>query len=188
MELSDEILTKQYINDRFIEAAHLVLNQKLVTDKATLAEALKCKPSKFSEILNYRMKAGIDMVARICEIFEISPDWVLLSRGGYFRTSQAPSIFISQGPGTLEYSLQMQAHEDYKKKEIVENQQETSTLQVDTLLMLIKDKEQTIKDKDRTIREQAEEIGRLKLLNAQLEREKGSDASVAESSKSARVG
>lgn len=187
MELSDEILTKQYINDRFIEAAYLVLNRKLVTDKATLAESLKCKPSKFSEILNYRMKAGIDMVARICETFEISPDWLLLSRGGYFRTSQAPSIFISQGPGTPEYSQQIQAYEEYKRN-AVEDKKETENPHLDTLLMLIKDKEQTIKDKDQIIREQAEEIGRLKEQIKHLERQKGKSASGAQTSDLAHVG
>ena len=118
MELYDEILSKERINDRFIEAVYLALNNKLVSDKTTLAEALKCKPAKFSEILNGRMKAGIDMAAYICEYFDISPDWLLLSRGGYFRTTPAPPIFVSQGPGTPEYFQHVQAYKEYQKNQV----------------------------------------------------------------------
>lgn len=175
MELYDKILSKEYINDRFIEAVYLALNNKLVSDKATLAEALKCKPSKFSEILNGRMKAGIDMAAHICEYFDISPDWLLLSRGGYFRTSPAPSIFVSQGPNTPEYLQQVQAYKSHHESN------KESDAKSETLMSLIK-------DKDKTIREQATEIGRLQERIAQLERENTRLASDAHTSAIADVG
>lgn len=154
MELYDKILSKEYINDRFIEAIHLILNNKLASDKTTVAEILKCKPSKFSEILNGRMKAGIDMAACLCEYFDISPEWLLLSRGGYFRTSPAPSFFISEGPGSSEYKQHIQAYQEYKEQ-LNKPSLQTNDAKSETLLSLIK-------DKDQTIREQAEEIGCLK--------------------------
>ncbi|MBT0708792.1 hypothetical protein INE90_01120 [Bacteroides uniformis] len=174
MELYDKILSKECINDRFIEAIYLVLKEKLARDKATLAEILKCKPSKFSEILNGRMKAGIDMIACLCESFDISPEWLLLSRGGYFRTSPAPSIFVSEGPGSLEYS---QAHQ----RKIDNNPSPINNVKSETFLALIK-------DKDQVIREQAEEIGRLKEQIRQMQRCLEKDASGAPSSGLAGVG
>lgn len=176
MELYDRILSKEYINDRFIEAVYLVLNKKLVSDKGTLAEALKCKPAKFSEILNGRMKAGIDMVAHLCEYFDISPEWLLLSRGGYFRTTPAPSIFISEGPGSHEYKQYVQAYEEYRHQQTNANHNKSNENNSDPLLTLIK-------DKDQTIREQAEEIGCLKeqIRQMQLRLEKSAlDASISD--------
>ncbi len=174
MDLLNEILSKEHINDRFIEAVYLILNTKKASDKATLAEALKCKPSKFSEILNGRMKAGIDMAAYICEYFDISPDWLLLSRGSYFRTAPAPSIFISEGPGSTEYKQHLQNYRDYLSHQANDTKSET-------LLTLIKDKDQTIRD-------QAEEIGRLKEQIRQMTIEKEKHVSDASISGTANVG
>lgn len=181
MELYNEILTKEQINNRFIEAVYLVLNNKFVSDKTTLAEALRCKPAKFSEILNGRMKAGIDMAAYICEYFDISPDWLLLSRGGYFRTSQAPSIFVSQGPGTHEYFQHVQAYKDFQKNQTKHTDNIANDAQFDTLMALIK-------DKDLTIREQATEIGRLQEQIRQLTIEKEKHVPDAPISDTANVG
>lgn len=181
MELYDEILSKERINDRFIEAVYLALNNKLVSDKTTLAEALKCKPAKFSEILNGRMKAGIDMAAYICEYFDISPDWLLLSRGGYFRTTPAPPIFVSQGPGTPEYFQHVQAYKEYQKNQVSHKVDIMDDTKLDTLIALIK-------DKDLTIREQATEIGRLQEQIRQLTIEKEKRALDVATSHTADVG
>ena len=180
MELCDKILSKEYINNRFIEAVYLILNNKLVSDKSTLAEALKCKPSKFSEILNGRMKAGIDMAAYLCEYFDISTEWLLLSRGGYFRTSPAPSIFVSEGTGSSEYKQHTQAYQEYKEQSN-ESPLQTNDAKSETLLSLIK-------DKDQTIREQAEEIGRLKERIRQMQHHLEKVASGVQSSGLADIG
>ena len=180
MDLLDKILSKEYINDRFVEAVYLLLNTKIVPDKASIAEALKCKPSKFSEILNGRMKAGIDMVAYICEYFNISPDWILLSRGEYFRTAPAPSIFVSEGPGSDDYKRAIESHFDSLKSETeVCNTQGDSN--VEALLTIIK-------DKDASLRELAEEVGRLKEQIRQLTIEKEKHVSAAHTSGTANVG
>lgn len=181
MELYNEILTKEQINNRFIEAVYLVLNNKFVSDKTTLAEALRCKPAKFSEILNGRMKAGIDMAAYICEYFDISPDWLLLSRGGYFRTSQTPSIFVSQGPNTPEYFQYVQAYKDFQKKQTKHTDNIANDAQFNTFMALIK-------DKDLIIREQATEIGRLQEQIRQLTIEKEKHVSDVATSLTADAG
>lgn len=181
MELYERILSKEYINDRFIEAVYLILNNKLVSDKGTLAEALKCKPAKFSEILNGRMKAGIDMAAYLCEYFDISPEWLLLSRGGYFRTTPAPSIFISEGPGSHEYRQYVQAYGEYRSQHTNGNNNKSNGSNSETFLALIK-------DKDQTIREQAEEIGRLKEQICQMQKRLGKDAPDASTFDTANAG
>ena len=63
MELFERILTKGEINNRFILAVNAVIGKHLIPSKTALAESLNVKPAKFSEILNGRMKAGVDMIA-----------------------------------------------------------------------------------------------------------------------------
>ena len=114
------------------------------------------------------------MAAYICEYFDISPDWLLLSRGGYFRTAPTPSIFISEGPGSTEYKQHIQNYRDYLSHQANDTKSET-------LLTLIK-------DKDQTIRNQAEEIGRLKEQIRQMTIEKEKHVSDAPISGTANVG
>lgn len=180
MEVFQKILTKEEINTRFVMAVNAVLKNKLVSNKSSLAESLNVKPAKFSEILNGRMKAGIDMVAYICEYFNISPDWILLSRGEYFRTAPAPSIFVSEGPGSDDYKRAIESHFDSLKSETeVCNTQGDSN--VEALLTIIK-------DKDASLRELAEEVGRLKEQIRQLTIEKEKHVSAAHTSGTANVG
>lgn len=95
MELYERILTKEEINKRFIRAVTAIMANKLISSKAGLAESLGVKPAKFSEILNSRMNVGIDMIARMCDFYEVSPDWLLLSRGNnVFRRSPKQTIWI----------------------------------------------------------------------------------------------
>ena len=103
MNLNEQFLNKEEINSRFIMAVYAILRNKLVNSKADLAESLNIKPSKFSEILNNRMKAGIDVIARMCDLYRISPDWLLLSRGyKMFRDDYSmPVICVNDDPSTL---------------------------------------------------------------------------------------
>ena len=80
MEVYKQILTKNEINVRFIMAINAILDKKMVNSKVDLAESLNVKPSKFSEILNGRMNVGVDMIATLCDLYRISPDWILMSR------------------------------------------------------------------------------------------------------------
>ena len=96
MQLFQKILTKDEINYRFIEAANAVIGREKIS-KTALAESLNVKPAKFSEILNSRMKAGVDMIAILCDYYGVSPDYILMSRGGIFQKSKKSPIIINEG-------------------------------------------------------------------------------------------
>ena len=96
MQIFQKILTKDEINYRFIESVTAVIEREKIS-KASLAESLNVKPAKFSEILNGRMKAGSDMIAILCDFYGVSPDYILMSRGGIFRESKLDPIIINEG-------------------------------------------------------------------------------------------
>lgn len=81
MNTDRRILSKEEINNRFLTAVQELLRNRIVGSKAALAEAFGIKPAKFSEILNGRMKAGVDMLAILCDYYYISPDWLLSGKG-----------------------------------------------------------------------------------------------------------
>ncbi|MBQ3666527.1 MAG: hypothetical protein II913_00445 [Elusimicrobiaceae bacterium] len=99
MQIFQKVLTKDEINYRFIEAVNAVIARESIS-KTALAESLNVKPSKFSEILNGRMKAGADMIAILCDYYGISSDYILMSRGGLFREKRLDPIIINDGNNT----------------------------------------------------------------------------------------
>ena len=171
MEVFQKILSKEEVNSRFIRATIAILAKGLIPNKAALAESLGVKPAKFSEILNGRMKVGVDMIAIMCDYYKVSPDWLLMSRGdNIFRETPMPKIWV----------------DDEDLKSVYPNDTEKSTKKnspqdASPLLELIR-------EKDILIREQAEEIGQLRERIAQLQREKGKNASDAQTSDIANVG
>ena len=64
-------MDKDSINKRFIQAVSTLFRDKGLT-KAGIAESLGLKPSKFSEILNNRMRAGTDTIAALCDKYSFS--------------------------------------------------------------------------------------------------------------------
>lgn len=96
MQIFQKILTKDEINYRFIESVNAVIGRERIS-KTSLAESLNVKPAKFSEILNGRMKAGADMIAILCDYYGVSPDYILMSRGGIFRGNKMEPITINEG-------------------------------------------------------------------------------------------
>ena len=172
MELFQRLWTKDEINSRFIMATTAILAKKLVPNKASLAESLNIKPAKFSEILNSRMKAGTDMLAAMCDLYNVSPDWLLMSRGdNIFRaSSKKPKIWI----------------DDEDLKSVLPDTQEDSTnAEQSTMVAPFID---LIKEKDNTIREQAEIIGSLKEQIRQLTTEKEKHVSDASTQNIASAG
>lgn len=161
MNLPDKILSKDEINGRFIQALYILLNNKVVENKATLADALGAKPSKFSEILNERMKAGADMLAILCNYYDISPDWLLMSRGSIFRKNELPPIIIEDNP----CSVVPEHTESKTSAQEVSSEKPSNNEAIDILMNLLN-------GKDDTIQRQAEEIGRLKARIEELERER----------------
>lgn len=74
------------INERVIEAINAILSSGLALNKADLAEKFGIKPAKFSEILNKRMKAGMDIIQNLCIDYEISADWLITGEGSMYRS------------------------------------------------------------------------------------------------------
>jgi len=171
MEIWERILSKDEINTRFHWAVSAILSNNLIPNKTALAESLGVKPSKFSEILNGRMKVGIDMVAIMCDFYNISPDWILMSRGNnIFRASELPDYCVDDEKWIKKVSS------DEKK-----NKFEGQNASIAPFLKLLH-------EKDTTIREQAEEIGQLKEQVRQLTIEKERLASNAHLSDTANAG
>ena len=73
------------INERVIEAINFILSSKIEPNKAELAEKLGVKPAKFSEVLNKRMKAGMDIIQKLCIDYKISADWLITGEGTMYR-------------------------------------------------------------------------------------------------------
>lgn len=72
------------INKRVLTALNYIIEKHNVT-KSALAEVLDIKPAKFSEILNERMNAGVDIMATICITYNISAEWLLTGEGEMLR-------------------------------------------------------------------------------------------------------
>lgn len=178
MELYERILSKQEINKRFITAVHAILYNKLISSKAGLAESLGVKPAKFSEILNNRMNAGIDMIAIMCDFYQVSPDWLLMSRGNsIFRSDELPKYWVDDDDLNKEKPKEKEqnAHEQVNENKVQASSDVAPFMEL-------------IRDKDNVIREQAEEIGRLKARIEELERRMGDSASDVQTSSIANVG
>lgn len=77
-------MDKALINKRVLAALNYIIESHNVT-KSALAEVLDIKPAKFSEILNERMNAGVDIMATICVTYNISADWLLTGEGEMLR-------------------------------------------------------------------------------------------------------
>lgn len=74
-------MDKKSINNRFIEAVNFVLSQDESLTKTAIADALEIGKSRFSEILNERMNANVDVIANFCTLYDINADWLLTGKG-----------------------------------------------------------------------------------------------------------
>lgn len=178
MDLFERILSKEEINHRFIIAVNAVIANGLISSKTGLAESLGVKPAKFSEILNNRMKAGVDMIAIMCDFYKVSPDWLLMSRGNsiFRQDTTLPQIWVD------DENLNNKYPKDKENSGASDIQNASyNNIPIAPFLELIRDKDSTIKD-------QAEEIGQLKERIAQLERDMQKNASDAAASNIANVG
>ncbi len=79
-------ITKQSINDRFILAVELLVNNKFVQSKKEISESLELKGSKLSEILSSRMHATTEVLANFCVMYEINIDWIFTGRGNMLKS------------------------------------------------------------------------------------------------------
>lgn len=81
-------MEKEAIHVRFVEAVNYLLNNNLVSSKGAFAEKMKISSTKLSEILNSRMKAGTELLARMCQEFKISSIWLLTGEGSMLRSAE----------------------------------------------------------------------------------------------------
>lgn len=165
MELQEQIISKDEINSRAVEALLAIIANGLVATKSDLAERLGAKPAKFSEILNYRMKVGIDMVAKVCDWYGIDPYWVLMGRGNHiFRDPDyEPEPYYIEDDNDLDRKFHT-SKGDIKGKRLVkmpvnEPKEKETESEITGIAALFYNK---------TL-EQAEEIGQLKARIKELE-------------------
>lgn len=86
-------MDKSQINSRTIEVINTLLNKIPELTKTALADTLKVKPAKFSEILNGRMNAGTDLMALLCSKYSVSPEYILMGEGIYLKTNSPQSQY-----------------------------------------------------------------------------------------------
>ena len=170
MEKLQNFLTKEEIQRRFIEAVQTLLSQDKTLTKTSLAESLNVKLAKFSEILNGRMKAGVDTIAMLCDFWNVSPDWLLLNRGSIFRDE------LQERPAP-----EHEAFCGYRDSEGGQSGTDQNVPAAEDISLLIS----RFID---TIRIQAEDIGQLKARISELERHRGGSAGNAPNSGTADVG
>ncbi len=184
MELHERIISKDEINSRAVDALLAIIANGLVATKMDLAERLGAKPAKFSEILNYRMKVGIDMVAKVCDWYGVDPYWVLMGRGNHiFRDPDfEPEPYYIEDDNDLDRQYHT-SKEDIKGKRLAkvsvnEPNEDENKPEITGIAELFYNK---------TL-EQAEEIGLLKARIKELEQRLEKTAGGANIGNTANVG
>lgn len=184
MEIFERILSKEEINRRFITAVTAIMVNKLISSKAGLAESLGVKPAKFSEILNGRMKVGVDMIARMCDFYDVSPDWLLLSRGNnVFRQMAKQAIWVDDD------NLNMDKTSEETTMEVPPNVTSISPTEESIIYKMYKDekeeKERIVREKDAKIdqlqselRQQSAELAALKAQHSQYQDKKAHPSAI----------
>lgn len=94
-------MDKAQINGRVIEAINDVLKLHPELTKAALGELFGIKPAKFSEILNFRMNAGVEVMSELCLSFNISADWLLTGRGSMLTIKEETTPYLESNNDTV---------------------------------------------------------------------------------------
>lgn len=186
MELSEQIISKTEINSRAVQALLAIVSNGLVATKTDLAECLGAKPAKFSEILNFRMKVGIDMIAKICDSFDVDPYWLLMGRGKRIFNPDfiKEPYYIDDAEDPLDrVHRRREAEGTEVNTDPVEKQAELAQAQV-----ALKERAAMADMFYAKTLEQAEEIGKLKAKIKDLERRLEKSAGGVSSATSANVG
>ena len=97
-------MKKTDVNERFIRCVEALLNQKVISSKSELSQIFGIGSSKLSEILNRRMNVGVDVIAILCEKYEISSQWLLMGYGEMFEKSELHKVEQAQ---CLQYNQKM---------------------------------------------------------------------------------
>lgn len=79
-------MSKEIINQRFIEVINFLISEKKVPSKSFLAEKFGISASKFSEILKERMNVGIDLLSILIDDYNINSEWLLTGKGEMLKS------------------------------------------------------------------------------------------------------
>ena len=88
---------KTLVNQRFINAVNYILEQKKEESKGSIAENLKIKPAKFSEILNNRMNVGIEEIVYFCDTYNFEIEYIITGNGEMLRDSSETKKVVATG-------------------------------------------------------------------------------------------
>lgn len=86
---------KDFVNQQFVSSVEFLLASKRVKSKAELSRILDIKPAALSDIIGKRINVGIDIVLRLCDIFDISVEYQLQGKGEMFlnKKTKEPKIY-----------------------------------------------------------------------------------------------
>lgn len=86
---------KDFVNQQFVSSVEFLLASKIVKSKAELSRILDIKPAALSDIIGKRINVGIDIVLRLCDIFDISVEYQLQGKGEMFlnKKTKEPKIY-----------------------------------------------------------------------------------------------
>jgi transcriptional regulator with XRE-family HTH domain len=152
-------MDKSLINKRFLEAINLLVSNKIAKNKAEISHNLGISASKFSEILNERMLAGVDLLAKISEIYNISPDWLLSGKGEMLK---------KQGNNAQNQSIigdnNVQAGNNSKvdARHYYSDSPDVLRAQIEEKDRLLNEKDERLREKDERLREKDEYISELR--------------------------
>lgn len=83
-------MSKDIVNQRFINCINFLIESKKVPSKSFLAKTFNISNPKFSEILNNRMNVGVDILMILVSEFNISSEWLLTGQGEMLKNIPAP--------------------------------------------------------------------------------------------------
>ena len=105
---------KTLINKRFAFAIQKVITDKLAKNKREIANNLEISPSKFSEILNNRMNAGVDVIQRFCSKYSINYCYIF-DGDEIFYESQRQKNKKKESINLQQYNIKQLPTEHYPK-------------------------------------------------------------------------
>ena len=110
-------MNKTSINQRFIYTINFLIKDKKVKNKKEISDNLHCSQSKFSEILNNRMHASVEMIALLSQLYNISLDFIILGVDTLYKKENKDILSSSVTEPPPEYS---QCKKCLEKDKIIE--------------------------------------------------------------------
>ncbi len=87
--------TKEFINEQFVRTIETLIENKTVKSKASISRELGLSSNAISEIKGGRNNVGIDVVLKLCDMFDISVEYQLQGKGEMFlnKKTKEPKIY-----------------------------------------------------------------------------------------------